>query len=376
MKRKTNALRDLCIRSLRIIPLVLLSIVPYAVSASETADLTQKERLELIAKTCSQKIPKKENRLTKEMSAQLARIESRTKQNKRTPYNELEKILHEIHIKRALSTADFGAFIKKHVQLPQSSKEVNLDYVRIKWMQISAYRDDNRIDLANKHQKTLSKYLSTISVKNNDYYRATIYECVHELVLLSIQRDAKKGLATCEPYIQLAQKLQDTSLYIMMNYYKCEFYVNQGKLQPFIDLSEECLQLDLVQKTKSDFFNRTLMHLVDAYAYEGKHPTRALKLLDMLSESLEIKSEAYCYYAKFLSNVDPDDSVAKRILANLGVDNVLDFFVEKYAICKQELYPLDFYQFIRESAKALAHFGYSQEAMEVMEEAIFLIKTI
>lgn len=344
--------------------------------ADGTAPEDPREQMRFIADILAQPVEKKKDRINPKLASKIKHIEQQTSTKKTIPYDQLYHVIHEMYLQKVYSTEKLGNFINDHVPFPSSQKVVDLNYVRIQFMEISAYRDQNRIDIANKHQKSLTKYLEMIEVHNDDYERALIYSGIHDLVLTSIQHNVKKGTASCQQMANEAKKLGDTSLYIMSQYYLCEFHVINGDLQEFIAVSEACLKLDSVRTEKSDYYIATLMHLVDAYIYEQKHPSRTLYLLNQLYEKLNTKSEAYGYLMKYLGTIPLDHPSKDSIFGLLNTSNIFDFFAKTYPACKSELYPIDFYQFIRESAHAFKNFGYVDIAMEMMELAIGEIKKI
>ena len=260
-------------------------------------------------------------------------------------------------------------FLNLHIQKPTNSNYVDLEYVKIKWLEIGDYRNANRLKIANKLQKELSDYIYSIEVKNDDYERALIYLNSHDIVIKIIEFNAEVGLPLAEAAESKARELKDTNLIIISLYYQTEFIILQGDLDLYIRKSEECYFLDSVRNEKSDFYSSNIMHLIDAYIYEGEHRSRSLYLLDLLFKNPSTRPDSYAFYAKFLATIDTNDPIADSIFKKANADNIVDFYINSDRICKDVLYPNDYYHFHREFAYALIHFQEYEMGVEAMEIA-------
>jgi len=283
-------------------------------------------------------------------------------------YSELLQIVQYLCSSRQFKTSDLSNFIKLFVRPPTSTKYVELDFVRINWWQISEYRDENQLKKANVQQAKLTQYLNTIQVNNLNLKKARIYEQTHDVILKLIKKDIKGGLEACKKMSKDATDLKDTSLMIQAMNLTCEFYVYEGKLDEFIELSEKSMRLDTQQAVKSEYYFSTIMHLLDAYTYSGNNH-RSLELLHILYNNPDSRNESYNYYTKFLANIDVNDPIKDSIFSIVGAKDMVDFYTKTNDLTKSTLDPNSYYHFLRESATTLAHFGYTSEALEVMEIA-------
>lgn len=346
-------------------------IYPHQLQAFDDATQKHLDSIGAILK----KVPSKD---TRSPSPELQRqIDKFIRQNEQTiDYADAYKIVCAITQTKAYSSHRLNSFIKEYIPQPESTRKVNLYYIKLKWLEINELLETNRIDKANEVQKKLIEYLKTISIRNDDFKRAEIYATSYDIFLLNIQRNHKKGISLCKKIEASARQLKDTSLIIMAKYYRCEFYVYQRKLIEFIDVSEECFRLDSVRSEKSELYASNLMHLVDAYVYAGNNLKRSLYFLNLLYENPDWRNESYSYYAKLLAAIDPSDPIQDSIFGVVGAKDMLDYFIKTYQLCKPSLYPMSYYHFLRESAHALANFGYTIEAISAMEEANIIIKGV
>ena len=291
-------------------------------------------------------------------------------------YSDVLIITNYISKNKTFSVEDLSRFISLYVKTPNTLNTVQLDYVKIRWYEIGEYREGNKLTIAGDLQQSLSEYLNSIQVKNDDLKRARIYEKTHDIVLKIIQRDIKKGLELCETIEKSAKAIKDTSLIIQSINLKCEFLVFEGRLDEFITLSEESHRLDSIRSVKSEYYSSTIMHLIDAYIYEGNHPDRSLALLKRLHANPESRKDSYTFYAKYLSTIELNDPIKDTIFAIVGANNITEFYDTTFNLSKAALYPNDFYHFLRESANALENFGETAYALSAMEKANSQIKAI
>jgi len=110
---------------------------------------------------------------------------------------------------------DFFEKIKK----PLSSIKINMDYVKIKWIQISNLRNEISLPKANKENNKLRAYINQFPTKSKDVIRANMYADVNDIVIYGIESKLEKSKAICEKNIRAANRLNDTLLVIMNKFF-------------------------------------------------------------------------------------------------------------------------------------------------------------
>ena len=80
-------------------------------------------------------------------------------------------------------------FINQEVSTPENNKKVDLDYVNIKWVQISKLRNEISLDSANQVFKEVESYLNQFSEDDEDVVVARLN--THNVVMHLIRRDLK-----------------------------------------------------------------------------------------------------------------------------------------------------------------------------------------
>lgn len=289
---------------------------------------------------------------------------------------ELGEIARYIHLNPHFNQSELRQFIKSYVPTPSTEKTVDLDYVIIQCRQIAEFRDKKQMDYANKLHKDLLNYINAIRIENSDLKKAKIYAEEHNLVLNIIQHKIDSGIELCQQNIALAKTLGDTSLLLMLNYHMCEFYVYKKKLDEFILLAESSLKMDSLREVKSDFYISNLKLLADAYIFSGKRNDRAIALLESLYKDPNSKIESYSLFAKFFAYNPPESDDNKKLFEILNYENLDTFFNATHDEAKANLYPMEFYHYLREFAGAFSNFGQLENSIDVLNEANFEVKTI
>ncbi|NVK52888.1 MAG: sensor histidine kinase [Flavobacteriaceae bacterium] len=266
-------------------------------------------------------------------------------------------------------------YINNNIPTPKA-KEINLDYVKIKWIQAAKLRDYKTVAEASVENEKLVKYIAQFNASDKEVKKAKIYANIHDIVIYTIQRDLKKGKNLCLENLQTAKEIKDTRLIIAMLYHLCDFVILEGKLQEYIDLCEEGLALEKELENKSEYYIATISHAVDAYIYRGKSDKRVAELLKILYEDEDVREVSYIYYSKYLGTIKLDSKTAKDIFEQFNVSNILQFCSKIRALGKKVLNSNDYYQLVRENSATLEKHNYLREAIVYKDEAIGVIRKI
>lgn len=102
----------------------------------------------------------------------------------------------------------------------------------------------------------------------------------------------------------------------------------------------------------------------------------ALSGLKTIHQSPEYSIESYAYFSKFLAYIDPNSVYKKHVFDYLKINSIQDYLSKTDSLCKQNLYPNDYYHYLKETALALNNFGESKMAVNVMRTTVNVIKEI
>ena len=265
-------------------------------------------------------------------------------------------------------------FIDEKIETPDS-KNFNEDYFQIKCDQIYSLRDDVSVEKASEKHRELENYLSNFNKNDIVIQKATLRLQTHPIVLNLIERNVDDGKKLVLDCLAKAKELKDVELQIMFLYHLTDFLVLEGKLQEYIDISEESLALENQLQTHTPYYYAILQHLIDAYIYKGGYTEKVLNFIDELYNDATYKIQTYALYLKLLGKPDTDTSIRDEVLQKFEVNDVNEL-LEKFKILGKDLNPNDFYKLLFEGSKALVNNNFLEEALEVKDQSIALTRKI
>jgi len=261
---------------------------------------------------------------------------------------------------------------------PKSTSVIDLDYVKLKWVQINDLRNDVSLERATKENEKLLAYINQFSNHNSTkILLAKAYTDVHKIVILDIQGKIEQSKKISLRNIALSTKLKDTFLLITHKYYFNEYYVQKGELENYISNCKEILSFAEKTEGGSYFYNSTIYQLIDAYIFKGEFDNQYIeKQLDMLSKDLNSRYYNNILYAKYLASLDTKDPAKARVFKKFGVNNIqelCDYFVKDSYDKLNNKFLIDLHTFC---ADALLKDGAQKEAFQYLKDANILTRKI
>ncbi len=217
----------------------------------------------------------------------------------------------------------FYKFINK-IEPPKSKEVIDIDYVKLKWLQINDLRNDVSLKRATKENNRLIKYINEFSkTKSKNIQIAKAYADINKIVIFGIQGKIEEAKKISLKDIAIATKLKDTFLLITHKYHFNEYYVQTGQLENYISNCKEILKLAEKAKGGSYFYNSTVYQLIDAYIFKGEFDQVYVEnQLDILSKDLNSRYYNNILYAKYLGSLETNDPAKARIFQKFGVKNI------------------------------------------------------
>jgi two-component sensor histidine kinase len=299
---------------------------------------------------------------------------SKIKNREVVSYQDYDAFLKSVSQNHSIKYLLVSNFIDEFVTEPKDSKKINTSYVNIKWNQIGSLRDEVTLEAANKVHQKLEAYVNRFNDADIDVLTSKTKITTHPIVMLNIQRNLK-GKELCLKGIETAKKLKDVQLEIIFLYYLTDFLIIEGKLQEYIDVSEQSLELEKQLPQETSFHLAIIEHLIDAYIYKGGNEERIKTLLNKVYNDQNSRINSYELYTKFLGRLDENSPQKKEILKKFEVENVLEL-TEKFRELGKNLNQLDFAKLIAGCAKALVSHGFYEEAITYKDTQIYLVKNI
>lgn len=163
--------------------------------------------------------------------------------NKSLSYKEYYSFIAKLGNRQSVKYEKISDFINSEVKEP-TAKNINLDYVEIKWTQVSKLRDEIGLDEASAIQKNLENYVNQFDDAKPGVLKIKTKIRTHPIVMLQIEQNVKKGKELIEESLEIANRLEDKELEIIFLYHLTDFLILEGKLQEYIDVSEKSLALE------------------------------------------------------------------------------------------------------------------------------------
>ena len=295
--------------------------------------------------------------------------------NQEISYSDFYSFVSKIGNRRLISFEKVSDFINSRVKQPINQKKINLEYVKIKWTQVSKLRDEVSLDKASLEQKKLENYINKFKDSDNDVKRAKIKINTHPIVMYLIEKDVKKGKELCLKSLDTARALNDKELEITFLYHLSDFLVLERKLDEYIKVSEESLEIEKQLPKKSVYYHATLEHLVDAYIFKGGNNKRAIALIDILNTDEDTRIYTYGLYLKLINRLEKTSSFKKDILQRFEVKNIAEL-ITKFEILSQNLSSNDLFKFYQDCSNVLENYGFYKKAIEYKDKSVKLNQKI
>lgn len=290
-------------------------------------------------------------------------------------YSELYTFVSRLGNRHSVNYEIVSEFINNQIQEPTNEKEIDLDYVEIKWTQITKLRDEVSLDKASLEQSKLEKYISKFNQSDKEVIKAKTKITTHPIVMYLIQRDVEKGKNLCLKNIEIAKKLQDKELEIIFLYHLSDFLVLERDLDGYIEVSEKSLLLEKELPRESSYYHATIEHLIDAYIFKGGNNERVLDLIDIIYKDDDTRLYTYIYYVKLISKLDKNSILVKEVFDKFDAKDIPNL-IEKLEVLGKDLNPNDLSKYYNASASTLARHGFYPESLNYKNKEIETVKKI
>ena len=296
---------------------------------------------------------------------------------KKATYDDYFNFVSKLELNGKSQHERFYEFIK-HIEPPKSKEVIDIDYVKLKWVQINDLRNDVSLKRATKVNDNLQKYINQFpNSKSKNVQIAKVYADINEIVILGIQGKIEEAKNISLKDIAIATKWKDTFSLITHKYYFNEYYVQTGQLENYISNCKEILKLAEKAKGGSYFYNSTVYQLIDAYIFKGEFDQDYVEnQLDILSKDLNSRYYNNILYAKYLSSLETNDPAKARIFQKFGVKNIKELCAYLVKDSKNKLnnkFIIDLHTFCGE---ALIKDKKHEEAFRYLKEANVLTRKI
>ncbi|MCX7551884.1 sensor histidine kinase [Xanthomarina sp. F2636L] len=295
---------------------------------------------------------------------------------KKLDYKAHYKFIVRVSNRKNVNYNQVSNYINTYIKAPKSNHDINLEYANIKIAQITKLRNEGALDDASRISKKLESYLNQFDQNNEYVIRTKASASSHTIVLHLIQEEIENGKEIIFRNIEIAKKFNDKTLLIKSLYHLSDFLIKEGKLQKYIDVCEEALEIENQLEQNTEYHYDILLHLIDAYIYKGGHENRVEELLNELYNNLNTRLDSYSLYAKYLSKLPTNSVIKKEVFKKFGVSNtkeLAELFINE---TKGVLNLNDYYYVLIECSQALETDNYLKEAIRYQEEAVNVTRKV
>lgn len=292
-------------------------------------------------------------------------------------YNDYFHFVTQLELSGDSEHERFYEFIER-IPPPKSKKEINLDYVKLKWTQITDLRNEVSLEKAERENIKLLAYINKFTDRSlKQIQLAKAYVDIHNIVVLGIQGKIEQSKKKSLKAIAIANRFKDTFLLISHKYYFNEFLVQTGQLENYIKNCRETLNLAEKIEDGSFYYNSVIYQLIDAYVFKGEFDNTFIEnQLEILDTDLNSKYYNYILYARYLSALDTNDPAKARIFKKFGVNNIVELcnlFVNNAKSFLKNKFIIDLYTY---GGDALMKDKEFEEAFKFLKEANVLTRKI
>ena len=308
-----------------------------------------------------------------ELASKYFNVLERISTNSNT-YSDYYEFATSINNRNTNDLTDFRNFI--NIVEEPSAKQIELDYVYLKWLYISKLRNNSNIEEASKENNLLEVYIEKFNTTDKDVEKAKILINTHQVVLFLIEKNFEEGKALCLQSLEKATELNDNNLRIIFLNHLCDFLVEERNLDGYIETSELSLSLESDLDEKSPYYIQTIEKLVDAYLFKGGYFERVKELLNIIYSNPKSKVFSYSLYANFLRALDEKNPITTEIFSKFKVNDYSSFCNKIEELGTDKLDSNQFFFVLSQSSSLLESKGLLKEAIQYKTKCVTLTRKI
>ena len=296
--------------------------------------------------------------------------------NDNPSYKDFYELIMNLSNNYKIKFISISEFINENVKTPENTDKINLDYINIKWYQISLLRDEIGVEAASRVNEALENYVNQFNPEDLEVIEAKILLSTHQIVLYQIQKNIVKGKELCLKGLDEAKKNNNERHQIILLNHLADYLLLERNLDEYIKVSEQSYNLEIKRAIKTIYFRDNVSNLIDAYIYKGSNHEKVNELLSVLYNDKKSNPLSYSLYAKYLIVLDENSLEFKKILEKFEVTNLIEFCNKIELLGKNTLNPNEYYHVFNESANALESKGHLKEALDSRKKCVLYIKDI
>lgn len=266
-------------------------------------------------------------------------------------------------------------FIDETVSVPRHSKEMNNDYVMIRWKQSTHLLNDRFLDEAYRVYEELKNYINQFDEDDVNVAKAKLRIRTYPITIHIIKAEVKKGKDLVINSIEESKELNAIELEILFKKELLHFFLLERDLESYIKTAENTLKIAETLEDKEHYYS-LLPNLLNAYIYKGGYEEKTLVFLEDMFNHRQTRGLAYMYYTQFLGTNYRNKELISNVLNKFEVNSTLEYINKVKPISKKLLLDNDFTTFLNYASLALLKIENYEEAFNLKNDALDLTKEI
>ena len=144
--------------------------------------------------------------------------------NQKLSYKEQLTFISSAQSRTKVNDVGLQEYLENGLITPSKQSEIDLDYVELRFIQVSSLRNGNKISQVNSLNNGLEDYIELFGTNTKEVKRAKLYYLIHGQVVAMIQNKGVQSEQLGLEILRKAQKLKGTTFIIAANVHLYKTY--------------------------------------------------------------------------------------------------------------------------------------------------------
>jgi two-component sensor histidine kinase len=290
-------------------------------------------------------------------------------------YEDYLKLINAVSKQPQLDYSSLILFID-NIPTPNSADNFNYLYFQIRLAKIYQLRN-NLLDIKASQvaYEELGDYLAQFEGSTKLLSKAKIQFDLQPVYIKMIEEDLA-GKAEVESLLKLSENQKDTILIIETTLLINHFVIKERTLLKYIENAEKVYRLDNLLPDRSPYYGELMLQLINALSYAGGQEDRVLRLLTELYQYDPERLNSYSLFMQFLRDVGPKSPFVKNVFELHQVQTASALAAKLVNDASGTVNKMNEFHLLREAGMMLNTFGEYEEAINYMDRALFVYRSI
>jgi two-component sensor histidine kinase len=294
-----------------------------AINAADTSTVSKVERFIFL-----NELDSAQQLISKIEQNEYADLLLRVITNQKLSYKEQLTFISSAQSRTKVNDAGLQEYLKKGLITPSKQSEIDLDYVELRFIQVSSLRNGNKISQANSLNNGLEDYIESFGTNTEEVKRAKLYYLIHGQVVAMIQNKGMQSEQLGLEILRKAQKLKDTTFIIAANFHLYNTYSKLNNTERAIEVTRRAIALDEMRVNKSVYYYDNLLHLAVVLMHTEGVTAEVKGAVKIIYENERWRPRSYELIARGIW-VSKEDKESIDFMLSLAQENTVVDFAER-----------------------------------------------